>query len=154
MDTPTPAPAPAATPTPPRRGWWSRNWKWFVPTGCLTLLGLGAAFILALVVFVFGLLRSTDVYKTAVTRAKINPAVIEALGTPMHEGWLIQGQTNAQGTTGEANMSIPISGPKGQATIYLVATKTAGDWKYSTLEVEVAGQPERIDLLPDSEPEP
>ncbi len=26
---------------PPRPGWWTRNWKWFVPTGCLGMLLLG-----------------------------------------------------------------------------------------------------------------
>src|SRR5438876_830195 len=24
--------------TIPQAGWWSRNWKWFVPVGCLSLL--------------------------------------------------------------------------------------------------------------------
>jgi hypothetical protein len=25
--------------------WWSRNWKWFVPVGCLSLILLFCAFI-------------------------------------------------------------------------------------------------------------
>jgi hypothetical protein len=42
----------------PAPGWWSRNWKWFVPTGCcLTPLVLGGAFLAFLVVVVFGALK-------------------------------------------------------------------------------------------------
>ena len=40
-----------------------------------------------------------------------------------------------------------ISGPKGKGTIYVVAKKSAGEWSYSRMEVEVEGQPGRIDLL-------
>ena len=36
--------AQAAVPAP-RRNWWERNWKWFVPSGCLTLILLGCLFI-------------------------------------------------------------------------------------------------------------
>ena len=148
-ETPKPSPFssnPAAQPGP---GWWSRNWKWFVPTGCLTILLLIVAFIAAIFFFVFGILKSSDVYKTALARAKSDPAVIEALGEPIKEGWLIMGKTNGEGTGGQADIGIPISGPKGKGTAYAVATKTAGRWTYTTLEVEVEGRPERIDLLQD-----
>ena len=148
---------PGSTPSPfssnpeaqPRPGWWSRNWKWFVPTGCLTILVLIAAFIAAIFFFVFGILKSSDVYKTALATAKRNPAVIEALGEPIKEGWLMSGKTNVEGTSGEADIGIPISGPRGKATVYAVASKSAGRWNYKTLEVEVSGRPERIDLLED-----
>ena len=94
-------------------------------------------------------MKSTDVYKTALTRAKANAEVQAALGTPIKEGWFISGNTHADGASGEANLSIPISGPKGSGTIYLVAEKKAGRWNYSTLEVEVPGRKDRIDLTGD-----
>ena len=141
---------PPATPAdlPPRRGWWSRNWKWFVPTGCLAFVGLVVAFVLCIVVFVFSVLKSTDVYKTAVARAKANREVVAALGTPIKEGMFLSGNTHADGASGAADISIPISGPKGKGTIYVVATKSAGVWNYSTLTVEIAETKERIDLEP------
>ena len=142
-------PTPPSTPPPlqPRPSWWSRNWKWFVPTGCLTVILLTLAFFAAIFFFVFSVLKSTDVYKTALATAKSNPAVIEALGEPIEEGWLMSGKTNVEGTSGEADIGIPISGPKGKATIYAVATKSAGRWNYTTLEVAVEGRQDRIDLL-------
>ena len=146
---PNPSPFSSNPEAQPGPGWWSRNWKWFVPTGCLTILLLILAFCAAILLFVFGVLKSSDVYKTALARAKSDPAVIEALGQPIEEGWFMTGKTNVEGTSGEADIGIPISGPKGDATIYAVATKSAGRWKYTTLEVEVDGRAERINLLQD-----
>ncbi len=141
-------PLQSANSTPQARlNWWSRNWKWFVPTGCLTLIALGVAFVAVIVLVVFGAMKSTDAYKMALARAKSDPAVIEVLGSPITDGWFMTGKTNVQGTAGEADIGIPISGPKGKGTIYAVATKSAGRWNYTTLEVEVNGRPERIDLL-------
>ncbi len=142
-----------AAPPPPPRSWWSRNWKWFVPTGCLTMVALIVAFIAAIVLVVFGAMKSSDAYKTAVAQASAHPEVIAALGTPIEEGMFVSGKTNVDGSTGEADLTIPISGPKGKAKIYAVATRTAGRWKYSTLEVEIFGRVERIDLLASAEAE-
>lgn len=136
----------AGRPVPERRSWWSRNWIWFVPTGCLTFLALIVGFVAVLVLVVAGSMKSSDAYKEAVERAKNNPAVIEALGTPIEEGWFVSGKTNVTGPSGEADLAIPISGPKGSATIYVVAEKSAGEWNFSTLRVEVKGSDERIDL--------
>ena len=136
-------------PIPPRPGWWSRNWKWFVPTGCcLTPLLLGGGVLAFFVVVIFGALKQTDVYKMAVARAKGDSRVIAALGTPVEEGWYLSGNTNVNGGSGNADLSIPISGPKGKGTIYAVATKSAGEWTYSKLVVKIDSTGETIDLGP------
>jgi hypothetical protein len=149
MNPETPPPLPAQ----PKRNWWARNWKWFVPTGCLTMLGLFVVFILSIVLIVFGALKSTDVYKDAVAKAKANAAVVEALGSPIEEGMFVSGSSNVNGASGESNLSIPISGPKGKGTIYLSAKKSAGRWEYDSLVVEVQKTRERIDLLEQTKPE-
>jgi hypothetical protein len=134
---------------PPRPGWWSRNWKWFVPTGCcLTPLLIGGCFAAFLVLVVFSALKQTDVYKTAVARAKADPRVMAALGTPIEEGWYLSGKTNVNGGSGDADISVPISGPKGKGTIYAVATKSAGEWTYSKLQMKIDSTGETIDLGP------
>lgn len=139
-------PAGGTVPPPLRRSWWSRNWLWFVPVGCLGMLTVFVAFVAGIVMFVFGAMKSSDVYKTAVARAKSNTEVTAALGTPIEEGFWVSGSTNVSGSSGNADLTIPLSGPKGKATVYAIATKAAGRWNYSTLEVEIDGQSERIDL--------
>ena len=141
MDQPPTQPATAGP------NWWKRNWKWFVPLGCFTVALLFLAFVGSILVIVFSAMKSTDVYKQALARAKADPAVIEALGSPIKDGFLLSGNTNVNGASGESNLAIPISGPKGKGTIYVAANKSLGRWNYTGLVVEIAKTHQRIDLL-------
>jgi hypothetical protein len=108
---------------------------------------LFVVFVGSIVLIVFSAMKSSDIYKDALARAKTHPAVIEALGSPVTEGFLLSGNTNVNGASGEANLSIPVSGPKGKGTIYVAATKSLGRWNYSGLVLEIAKTRQRIDLL-------
>jgi hypothetical protein len=143
---------PFAPPATPRPNWWKRNWKWCAPLGCFTVVLLFLAFVGSILVIVFSAMKSTDVYKEALARAKANAAVIEALGSPIEDGLLVSGNTNVNGASGESNLAIPISGPKGKGTIHVSANKSLGQWNYSGLVVEVAQTHQRIDLLQKSAP--
>src|SRR5207249_9467107 len=143
---------PLAQPATPRPNWWKRNWKWFVPLGCFTMALLFLVFVGSILVIVFSAMKSTDVYRDALSHAKTDPAVIEALGSPIKNGFLVSGKTNVNGASGESNLAIPISGPKGKGTIYVSATKSLGRWLYSGLVIEVSGTQERIDLLQTAAP--
>ena len=110
------------------------------------------AFIGSILVIVFSAMKSTDVYREALARAKADPAVIEALGSPIKEGFLLSGNTNVNGASGESNLAIPISGPKEKGTVYVSANKSLGQWNYSGLVVEIGQTHERIDLLQKSAP--
>jgi len=134
-----------------KRGWWSRNWKWFVPVGCLSMLVVGAVVIVLIVTLVFGALKSSDVYKQALAKATANPTVISELGEPIEAGWVVSGSISVNGSSGEADISIPISGPKKSATIYAVGRKSAGEWIFSRLEVEIPNRPPRINLISSSQ---
>jgi hypothetical protein len=118
-----------------------------VPLGCFSMAMVFVAFISAVVLIVLSAVKSTDVYKGALARARAYPAVIDALGSPITEGFLVSGNTNVNGASGEANLSIPVSGPKGRGTLYVAATKSLGRWNYSGLVLEMAKTHQRIDLL-------
>src|ERR1051325_2359245 len=140
MDSTEPPPIPPTSSLPPRpRGWWRRNWMWLVPTGCLSLLLLLAVFIGSIMFLVFSAVKSTDVYQAAVARAKADLTVRATLGDDVHQGMFLSGNTNVNGASGQADLSIPISGSKGKGTIYVVATKSAGEWNYSQLVVKTEG---------------
>jgi Cytochrome oxidase complex assembly protein 1 len=143
MQSTTPPPIPIA---PANRNWWQRNWKWFVPMGCLGLVMLFATFVGLICVIVFSAMKSSDVYKTALARAQGDPLVMDALGSPIKPGMLMSGSTNVNGASGQADLAIPIAGPKGKGTLYVVATKSAGRWNYSELVVELEKTKKRINL--------
>ena len=130
----------------PQRGWWSRNWKWVVPTGCLGML-LSCGCLGALL---FGLtwqtLRGTGVFVEAVAQAKQSPEVRQALGEPIEAGMMLQGTIQSHNDRGSARFSVPLKGSKAEGTLHVEAYKNGDDWKFTTLEVEVPGRPS-IDLL-------
>jgi len=130
-----------------QKDWWGRNWKWFVPVGCLGTLVIFTGFIAAIMFLVFAMMKSSDVYKDAVALAKANSTVQTAIGTPIGEGMFTTGNIHTSGPLGQADLAIPISGPKGKATIFAVAAKSADRWKFSTLVAEIKDTKQRINLL-------
>jgi hypothetical protein len=134
--------------------WFARNWKWVLPLGILLLLLLFASFVGSILFIVESSFRHSDCYVQALARAGADPQVVEKIGQPIEAGWTASGSINVSGPSGDADISIPISGPKGKGTVYLVAKKSAGRWEFQTLQIEVQGEKERIDLLrpPDSGP--
>ena len=147
MATQKPPPLPRASAPAKPTTWWQRNWKWFVPVGCLGVLVIFTGLAALIVTFVFGMVKSSDVYQGALARTKADPAIEMALGNPIEEGWLVMGNINISGSSGEADLAIPISGPYDKATIYVVAEKSAGQWTFLTLVVKIKSTGDRIDLL-------
>ena len=139
-------------PQPPQRSWWSRNWKWALPVGCLLPIVLCGGGFLALVFLIFGAvtgsIKASDAYMEGMARARANPEVVAALGDPIESGFWITGNISVEGPSGNVDVSIPISGPKGSGTLYVVGTRSAGRWQYSTMEVEIPGRPTRVDVRP------
>jgi Cytochrome oxidase complex assembly protein 1 len=134
-------------PAEPRKGWFGRNWKWFVPSGCLTIIVLIAAFVGGILMIVVGSVKSSGAYTQALAQAQASPQVAEKIGRPVKPGWFVSGSVNVSGDSGDADISFPISGPIGKGKVYAVAKKSAGAWQFETLQVEVDGQADRIDLL-------
>ena len=129
-----------------RRNWWDRNWKWFVPTGCLTVLVLFAGAILSIVMLAMGMMKQSEAYAGAMRAARAHPALEAAIGAPLEEGRWFSGNFEETGPSGKASIAIPLTGPRGAATIYVEATKSAGQWHYDVLVAQVEASGERIDL--------
>lgn len=144
------ATSPPPLPIAPRPGWWQRHWRWAVPLLCLLCLGLFVGIVLLFISVLFGAMRSSDVYTFAIQRMRDNPQVVEALGSPIEPAWYLSGELNVSGASGDAQLQIPISGPKNEGDLYIEAEKSAGEWKYSTLAVTVDGRIVPIDLLLES----
>jgi hypothetical protein len=128
-------------------GWWSRNWKWAAPSGCLLVVLLAFAGCAGIVATIFGAMKSNEAYTGALSRAQSSSAVIAALGEPVEAGWMVSGEWNENGASGDAKLSIPLTGPRGAGTLFLEAEKSAGRWDYSVLTFVPASGGETVDLL-------
>lgn len=134
-------------PQQPRKGWWGRNWKWFVPAGCLGVVLLLAGFVAAIVFVVFSAIKSNEVYRNAVEQARANQTVVQEMGEPIEEGWYVKGSVSESGGAGSASLEIPISGPRRAGMIYADAIRDAGEWKYTRLEVGIEGLAGRVQIF-------
>ena len=132
-----------APPPPPAKS--SGCWK-ALAIGCSIIIVLGAAAVLCLVIFVFSVIKRSDVYREAYTRAANDPRVVAALGTPIEKGWWVMGKVSVDTNGGLANIDFPISGPKGSARVHAAASRDTEAWSYSSLVVRPAAGGE-IDVL-------
>jgi hypothetical protein len=107
---------------------------------------IGILVIAGLLVFGYFQIKSSFVYRKAVAAAKIHPKVIAVLGQPIEEGGLFTGSFSF-GSSGHAELEIPLKGPSGSGKLYVAATKQAGQWQADALEFYVSGHQEGIDLL-------
>ena len=140
-------------PAPPRGSWWSRNWKWVVPLGCLLPIVLFGSCVAGIAWVAVTAIRASDPYSDALQRARANPEVIQRLGSPIEPRWWLTGSVDLDNDDGAADIKIPISGPKGDAFIAVEGTSTNGRWTYTRMTVEPATGPP-IDLLaPSPSPE-
>jgi amino acid transporter len=133
-------------PEPLKKSWLERNPLWKIPLGCLILLLLLGLVGFVLIALISGTFHRSDVYKMAMARAAANAQVRERIGQPIESGWFIFGALHLNGSTGDANFPIPISGRRGKGQIRVVAYK-AGVWRFTFLQVYVEGQMGSIDLL-------
>jgi hypothetical protein len=117
----------------------SKHWKRTVAifAGLMVVLWL----VLSVVI------DNSDASKMALAAAQASPVVTQQIGEPIKRGLFTDGSIEMSGSTGNADLAIPISGPKGKATLYAVARKNAGIWKLETLEVAFNENDARVDLL-------
>jgi|ERR1700722_5396952 len=139
-----------------KKSWWGRNWGWFVPLGCVGIFVVVAGLFAIVAIAGFHLMRSSTPYQLAVAAAKADPRVMAALGTPIKEGYLFTGNvkeqanwsagTSGMASSGQADFSIPIYGPKGRGTLRAIGTMSAGKWTFKVLSVTVTETGKFIDL--------
>jgi hypothetical protein len=134
-----PADFPTSLHTPAPRSWLRRNWLWLLAG----LFAGGLLFVFGLFTLIFSAMRNSDVAKGATTMAQSNSVVLQRLGSPIEEGFFVSGSVNVGEGTGDADLSVPISGPKGKATVSVTAHKSAGVWNYNLMQVGIASTGER-----------
>ena len=120
----------------PRKGWFGRNWLWFVPvvllsTGCFCCLGCGGIFF-----GVFQALKSSEPYQMALAHVQNDPEVIGVLGEPIVEaGFVPFGAVEVENDHGTSTLHFQVSGPNGQAWVSSTAVREGGRWQLTFVEV-------------------
>ncbi len=118
--------------------------KWVI-RGFIALVVV-AAIAMSAVMYTLG---NAEVVTQSIARASKHPGLAARLGTPLKRGWLLSGSVQVNGPSGKAEVGIPVSGPKGGATIYTKAVKSMGKWTIEQMEAAPDDGGPRIDLLKD-----
>ena len=118
----------------------NRNLKVVLIVGVAILLFGGGIFY-----FVMSLLKSSGAYEMAMETLRNNSRAIELLGEPIEDGMFPMGSVETSGSSGYADLSISVSGPKASGKLYVLANKWMEDWRAEHLVLEVGG--EQVDLL-------
>ncbi len=134
------------------------NWKPWV-LGCIAGPLILIAGCFALMGGAFFWAKNSSPSKSTLERARRNPAVVAALGTPIKAGFLGSTQVSTKVVNGvsvtEALLTTPLTGPKDRGRLEVVGLKREGRWIYSRLEVVIDRTGQRIDLrTPEEASEP
>ncbi|HET9285804.1 MAG TPA: cytochrome c oxidase assembly factor Coa1 family protein [Candidatus Angelobacter sp.] len=148
-----PAPMPPMPVQQP--SWFSRNWKWFLPTVIVGPILLIVVFVGGLFTVGMSVIKSSEPYQYAVSTAVNDARVTEQLGAPITPGWYAGGRFNASNRSyGDVNLFIPLNGKLRHGTLYVAGVKSAGVWRYQRLQVVIDGKPGSINLLSSPSPSP
>ncbi|WP_281631856.1 cytochrome c oxidase assembly factor Coa1 family protein [Flavobacterium luteolum] len=129
-----------------KQSWLNRNWKWLIPSGCLTLIILAALFIGGIFYEVTSVLKDSEAYKESMIAVENNKLVVEKLGSPIETDGMVSGVVTSHNDVRACDVQVPLKGPKGKATLFVVGEKR-GKWKYSEMSVYIEKTDEKIDLL-------
>lgn len=125
--------------------WFSRNWKWLLPVGCMVPLvccgGIGGVAYFA----ASTMIKGSGAFTQAFAKASDNAEVKEALGAPLTPGFGMSGSMKETNGNGNADFSVPIQGPKGSGSLHVVGRSRSGVWKFERIDVEAGGK--TIDVL-------
>ncbi|MCE5266757.1 MAG: cytochrome c oxidase assembly factor 1 family protein [Planctomycetaceae bacterium] len=117
-----------------QRGWFGRNWLWFVPALILFLVVVGAG---ALYWSFYVRIYRLDVVQDATTVIKADKSLREKLGEPIHKLWLPsrEAMPAARIEDREKDVRWKIRGPKGTAEVHVLSQMRLGEWQRVVFDV-------------------
>jgi hypothetical protein len=122
------------------RGWWSRNWKWFIPVVFVVMVFICCGGPLGFLYFGFKQLLNSEPYKITMQKIADSEELKQELGEPI-ESVLNPPPSvrveNANGR-GEADARWTIKGPKGQAKAHITARLNNDKWEIGQIEVNLS----------------
>jgi hypothetical protein len=134
----------------PKKSWFARFWWVLILAACLFLtlsavcvVGTGAAGVLG----IFGIMKSSPVFKDSLVVVQDNSRAQQLLGTPIEAGWLVGGEISETPASGTAEISYPVTGPKGSGTVYVTARKAEGEWVITKLVLVMDGTSQRLVII-------
>ena len=123
----------------------SSLWKWLV-VGALAVPVVGAGGVAGIFGIAVTTLKNSAPCQTSLEYASHHPQVTAELGAPVEAGWFVQGGVSVTGAEGNSSITIPLSGPRGEGAVHVVAERHSGTWTITSAEFTKDGR--SIDITP------
>lgn len=91
-------------------------------------------------------LKQSDIYQLCYAELSRDATARRILGTPIETG-MVQGSTRSSASSGDAEISFAVRGPKAKGKVYCEGHKELGKWRVDRMELEVEGAPRRVPLI-------
>jgi tetratricopeptide (TPR) repeat protein len=106
--------------------------------------------------FIIETLKTSEPYLTAVNKVQASKEVQKIIGAPITPAWWLTGNVSTEGTTGKAELDIPVAGAKSKGNVYVKAHKQNNKWKVEQLAFIPEGGGAVVDLFqpPPAKPAP
>ena len=97
---------------------------------------------------VMSFLKGADACQMSLKAAQQSEVMRVELGEPITMGWVVSGSIKINNGDGTADVNVPISGPKGSASIHTVGTKKGGGpWSFTKMQATIESSGKQVDLL-------
>lgn len=121
---------------PPPRGWFGRNWLWFVPTVIILPILLCGGCIGGSLLLYLNTVKSSQPYQQALARIRENAELKEKLGEPIEEATAFpNAQWSLDNNRESAKIQFSVKGPKSDGNVEVEAVAVDGSWSFEKLEV-------------------
>lgn len=104
--------------------------------GCFTFLFAVACFV-GIAAIVFGSIRSSGAYQTALQEVRTNEQAVAQLGEPIEPGWWVTGSIEISGGSGDADFTFPVNGSRQNGRVHVVAFRENSEWSLTRLTLTV-----------------
>jgi hypothetical protein len=135
------------------RGWWSRNWKWFVPTVLLIMILICCGGPVGFLYLAFSKLYNSEAYKMTMQKIATSEELKQELGQPINNLYnpppSFRMEENADGS-GLVDARWEVEGPKGRGRAHVEARMRDNKWEIVTIDVTIVSNNKKIVLHDDA----
>ena len=85
------------------------------------------------------IMKNNGAYTLAMQELRTSREIAEVFGQPLEDGFFPTGSVSTSGSSGIADLTIFISGPRAKGTAYVKAVKEYGEWQIGDLTVRTDG---------------
>ena len=116
--------------------------------GCAAAVGVVVVLGVAVLALVMSFMKGADACQMSLKAAQESEVMRVELGEPITMGWLVSGNIKINNGDGTADVNVPVSGPKGSASIHTVGTKQGGGpWSFTKMQATIEAGGKQVDLL-------